>query len=192
MYFPRSGVFSVTTASPEGTFTETAAIGREGMLGIEAFFHHDARASADIFLQVEGEGAIDRLDVGLFRRIVADRGALHNLVGRYAHALLAQTMQTVACSALHTVHQRLAKWLLLTDDRLDHPREFRVSHESLALILGTRRQTITGVARAFQDSGLIAYRHARVQMLDRLSLEAMACFCYRAMREHIDRLHGEI
>lgn len=189
VYFPGGGVFSVTTALPEGTFTETAAIGREGLLGIEAFFHQDARAAADIVLQVEGEGRIDRLDVDLFRRAVAERGALHDVVGRYAHALLAQTMQGVACNALHTVHQRLAKWLLLTDDRLEHPAEFRVSHESLSLILGTRRQTITVIARAFQEAGLITYKHARVRVLDRLRLEAAACLCYRAIREHIERVH---
>lgn len=192
VYFPTQGVFSVTTLLPDGTLTETAAVGREGMLGVDAFFHHDARAAADIVLQVPGEGAVDRLDVELFRRELANRGALHRIVGRYAHALLAQTMQGVACNALHTVHQRLAKWLLLTDGRLDHPPEFRVSHESLALILGTRRQTITGVARAFQDAGLIAYKHARVRLLDRMRLETVACCCYRVIREHIERVHTEI
>jgi CRP-like cAMP-binding protein len=187
VYFPHGGLFSVMTAMPDGTFAESAAVGREGMLGVEALLDEDARAHGDVIVQVP-TGTVERLDVGIFRRELASGGVLRTVVGRYAHALLAQTMQASACNALHSVHERCAKALLLTHDRLDEPAEFRLSHESLALMLGTRRQTVTGVARAFQQAGMISYKHARLSVCDRPALEAAACACYRVIRGHVDSM----
>lgn len=191
VYFPHGGVFSLTTAFPEGAFAEAAAVGREGVLGIEAFFGDRALAAGDVVLQIPG-GTVERLDVDVFRGALAERGALHAIVGRYAAALLAQTMQAAVCNALHNVDERLAKWLLLADDRLDGPSDLRLSHEALALVLGTRRQTVTGIARAFQRAGLIAYKHARVTVLDRHGLEAAACACYRVIRDQVEHLYEQL
>lgn len=186
VYFPVDSVFSVMTALPEGASTESAAVGREGMLGIEAFFHDDARALGDTLVQIPG-GFVERLDVQAFREALDRNVEFRSIVGGYAASLLAQTMQAAACNALHKVEERLAKWLLLADDRLDGVPDFRISHEALASVLGTRRQTVTGIACAFQEAGLIAYKHARVKVLDRHGLEAASCSCYRMIRDHSDR-----
>jgi CRP-like cAMP-binding protein len=131
----------------------------------------------------------ERLTVGAFRREVARQGALFDLMGRYAQATLAQMMQSTACNARHHVEQRCPRWLLTTQDRV-HRNEFHLSHEFLAIMLGVRRQTVTGVAGALQSKGFITYRHGHVTIVDRKGLEAASCECYGVIRDNFLGLHG--
>lgn len=186
VYFPNGGVFSVTTLLPNGTAVEAATVGDEGMLGIEAFFSDDAVAPGQTLLQVP-DGEVCRLSVGVFREETARREALHDLLGRYTQVVIAQMMQSTACNALHEVQERCARWLLMTHDRM-HQQDFHLSHEFLAVMLGTRRTTVTLVAGTLQRAGLISYKHGRVKVLDRPALEATACPCYAIIRAHFDRL----
>jgi CRP-like cAMP-binding protein len=128
-----------------------------------------------------------QLSAATFRRDIAQRGALHDLMGRYAQTVVAQMMQSSACNALHAVQQRCARWLLMTHDRV-HLKDFHLSHEFLAVMLGVQRPTISVVARGLSDAGLISYRHGLVRVLDRKGLERGACPCYAAIRRHIDRM----
>jgi CRP-like cAMP-binding protein len=96
-------------------------------------------------------------------------------------------MQSTACNALHQVPQRCARWLLTTHDRM-HEQDFTLSHEFLAIMLGVQRPTVSLVAGALQQAGLIRYTHGRVTVQDRLGLEAAACECYPIVRAHFDRL----
>jgi CRP-like cAMP-binding protein len=186
VYFPNGGVVSIVTALEDGTTVEAATVGCEGMVGLEAFLRDDAIAPGDTLLQVPDTSA-EKLDVDTFRRHVAEHGALHDLMGRYTQVVIAQMMQTTACNALHDVQQRCARWLLMTHDRM-HEEDFRLSHELLAVMLGVKRQTVSVVAGALQDAGLIRYSHGRVTVLDRKGLEATACECYSIVRAHFEGL----
>jgi len=186
VYFPNGGLFSLTTLLPDGSTVEGATVGKEGMFCLEALLHDEAIAVSTAMLQVPG-GDVVRLPMAALRREVAARSALARMMGLYAQVAIAQMMQSAACNALHQVHERCARWLLVTHDRIGAP-EFRLSHELLAVMLGTRRPTVTLVARALQQTGLISYTHGRVTILDRAGLENAACPCYAILRAQFDRL----
>lgn len=186
VYFPTGGVFSITTVLPDGTMVEAATVGDEGMLGIEAFFRPDAVAPGRTLLQVP-DGEAVQLGIEAFRRKCAQRGALYDLMGRCAQALIAQMMQSTACNALHPVHERCARWLLMTHDRT-HLQDFHLSHEFLAVMLGVQRPTVSVVAKKLQDVGLISYRHGQVRVLNRQGLERASCACYVAIRRSFDSI----
>ena len=191
VYFPNDGLFSVTAGLPDGAMIEAATIGAEGMLGVEAFFGDAAAAPGQAIAQVPG-GTLARLEVGVFRREIASGGALHRLLRGYVPFLMAQTMHVAACNALHHVQQRLARWLLLAVDRLDNGSSLQVSHEFLAVILGSRRPTISVAAAALQRAGMISYSHGRLTVRDRDQLEAAACPCYSVLRSQLAAWHRNI
>jgi len=180
VYFPNGGVASVTAVLADGTMVETVTVGLEGMLGIEVFFAKGAVAPGQTLLQIPDSSA-EQLSASAFRREVARQGAFAELVGRYAQATLAQTMQSAACNARHHIQERCARWLLMTHDRVDSD-EFRLSQEFLAVMLGVRRQSVTVVASTLQAAGLITYRHGRIRILNRKGLESASCECYAVFR----------
>jgi CRP-like cAMP-binding protein len=186
VYFLNGGVASITTALMDGTTVEAATVGNEGMVGIEAFLSVDAIAPGETLIQVPDTSA-EMLSVEDFRRELAERGALHDLMGRYTQTVIAQMMQSTACNALHQVPQRCARWLLMTHDRM-HEQDFTLSHEFLAVMLGVQRPTVSVVAGTLQEAGLIRYIHGRVTVRDRKGLEAASCECYPVIRAHFDRL----
>jgi CRP-like cAMP-binding protein len=186
VYFPNGGVASITTVLSDGTTVEAATVGDEGMLGVEAFLSADAVASGDALIQVPDTDAV-MMSVEDFRREVAASHAFSDLVGCYTQALIAETMQTAACNALHQVQQRCARWLLMTHDRM-HEQDFRLSHEFLAVMLGVQRPSVSAVAMTLQSAGLIRYVHGRVTITDRKGLEAVSCECYGIIRVRFDRL----
>src|SRR5687768_606363 len=190
VYFPNDGVFSITTVLPDGTMVEAATIGAEGMVGIEAFFGPNAIAPGRTLLQVPGNPpAADavQLRVATFRDVCAQRGALYDVMGRYAQTVIAQMMQSTACNALHPVNERCARWLLMTHDRM-HQQDFHLSHEFLAVMLGVQRPTVSVVAASLQARGLISYSHGRVRVLDRQGLEGASCPCYAIIRRLFETL----
>jgi hypothetical protein len=158
------------------------------MLGIEAFLGPDAIAPGDTMIQVPDTN-VEEIDVDHFRRAVAQSAAFRHLVGRYAQVVIAQMMQSAACNALHQVHHRCARWLLMTHDRM-HELDFHLSHEFLAVMLGVQRPTVSVVANTLQQAGLIRYSHGRVTIRDRKGLEAASCECYAIIRNHFNRLHA--
>ncbi len=186
VYFMNGGVASITTMLPDGTMVEAATVGDEGMVGIEAFLNDHPVAPGEALLQVPDTNAV-MLSVAHFREELARHGALHNLMGRYTEVVIAQMMQSTACNALHDVQQRCARWLLTTHDRM-HEQDFNLSHEFLAMMLGARRPTVSVVASALQQAGLIRYSHGHVTVRDRKGLEAASCECYAIVRAHFDRL----
>jgi CRP-like cAMP-binding protein len=189
VYFLNGGVASITTILSDGTTVEAATIGDEGMLGIEAFLGADAIAPGETLIQVPDTSA-ESMNVEDFRREVAKPGAFHDLVGRYMQVVIAHMMQTTACNVLHQVKQRCARWLLMTHDRM-HERDFHLSHEFLAVMLGVQRPTVSAVAGTLQEAGLIHYTHGRVTVRDRKGLEAASCECYPIIRAHFDRLRQQ-
>jgi CRP-like cAMP-binding protein len=186
VYFPNGGVCSVTAVLASGASVEAATVGDEGMLGIEAFFTDDPVAPGETLVQVPDTN-VERLSVEDFRRELAERGALHHAVGRYAQAKIAEMIQTSACNAVHQVQQRCARWLLMTHDRM-HEQDFNLSHEFLGVMLGVQRPTVSVIAATLQQAGLIRYAHGHVTVTNRKGLEAAACECYSVVRAHFDRL----
>jgi CRP-like cAMP-binding protein len=186
VYFPNGSVASVTAVLADGTMVETATIGVEGMVGIEAYLGTNAISPGETLVQVAGTDA-ERMTVSAFRAELTRRGALFDLIGRYAQATIAQMMQSAACNARHHVQERCPRWLLMTHDRVGGD-EFELSHEFLAVKLGVRRQSVTVVAGTLQAAGLISYKHGHIKILDRKGLETASCECYAVVRRRFDDL----
>jgi len=156
---------------------EIATVGREGMIGVSAVLDGPPVTSAAMV-----QGATDtcyRMNVDAFRREINRRGAFHELMAHYAQALFGFVAQSTACNAIHSVEQRLARWLLMAQDRMGSD-EFPLTQEFVAMMLGASRPTVTVVASTLQKAGLIKYRHGRITIVDRKNLEAASCECYRA------------
>jgi CRP-like cAMP-binding protein len=182
VYFPNSGVASILTEMQDGRTVEVATVGREGMIGLSALFGGDNRAPESI-VQV-ATGSAERMAVSAFRAEMQRRGALYDVVQRYMRRFMRQVTQSAACHGLHTVEQRCARWLLLTQDRLGKD-EFRVTQDFLAILFGVRRSTVTVVLRSLQRRGMIEYRRRHVRIRHRRRLEAAACECYDILRGHL-------
>ena len=185
VFFLNGGVASMTTVMKNGSMVEIATVGDEGLIGINAFFG-GAMLSGETMLQVPDTNA-EVMSVETFNRELARGGPFHDCVRRYSQGLLMLIMQSTGCMALHPVQERCCRWLLMTHDRI-RSDEFHLSHEFLAMMLGSTRPTVTLVAGALQKAGLIRYTHGRIRILDRKSLEQTACECYGTVKAHFDRL----
>jgi CRP-like cAMP-binding protein len=188
VYFPNGGVYSVISILAGGGTVETASVGLEGMLGIEAFLCKEPVASGDTIIHVPDTSA-ERLSVDVLKQELSAQGALATAVGRYAQCLVAQLMQSVACVAAHPVRQRAARWLLTIGDRMAS-ETFLLSHEWLAVMLGASRPTVSGIAASLQREGLVQYAHGRMRIVDRAGLEAIVCECYSIVKSHRERLRA--
>lgn len=176
VYFPVAGFFSLVTVLKGGRMVEVATIGREGMVGITAVLDNPVSATA----MVQGEAdRCYRMKADVFRREMDRRGVFSDLLMHYAQALLGFIVQSTACNAVHSVEQRLARWLLMARDRMES-EQFPLTQEFVAMMLGASRPTVTIVASTLQKAGLITYHRGRVTIIDGEGLEAASCECYRA------------
>jgi len=177
VYFPGGGFCSIVTVLEDGGMVEVATIGREGMIGMTAVLDASPVSSASM---VQGEtDTCYRMTAEAFRREMDRRGAFYGLLTHFSQALVGFIMQSTACNAVHSVEQRLARWLLMAHDRMGTD-EFPLTQEFVAMMLGATRPTVTVVAGTLQKAGLIAYYRGRVKILNRAELEAASCECYRA------------
>jgi CRP-like cAMP-binding protein len=176
VYFPGGGFASVVTVLKDGSMVEVATIGREGMLGMSAALNRDPSPSAAM-VQAEIDTCYT-MSAAAFRREMDRRGAFYDLLTRYGQALIGFIMQSTACNAVHSVEQRLSRWLLLAHDRVGTD-EFPLTQEFAAMMLGTSRPTVTVVAGTLQKAGLITYHRGHVTVVDRENLEAASCECYQ-------------
>ena len=187
VYFPRSGFVSVAIALRDGSMVEVAPIGREGMAGIPATGPAmSAMTNALIVVHGEDECAY-RMRIDDFRREMDKCGVFTDVVNHYGEAFLGVVMQNTCCNAAHSLEQRMAKWLLMAQDRLESPR-FRITQEFLATLLGATRQTVTGVASALHRRGSIEYSRGQLDILDRAGLEAASCECYHVSAAMLQRV----
>lgn len=177
-YFPHGGMISLVSVFEDGPIIETATIGREGMLGLPLFVENK---SAPIRAVVQISGSAATMPVRPLQRAIADSPALRALMNQYVHAFLTQTLQTVACNALHSAEERMAKWLLMSSDRTNGER-VPLTHEFLAEMLGVGRPTVSLIARTLQKAGLIDYRRGKLAITDRVRLEGVSCPCYEIIR----------
>jgi CRP-like cAMP-binding protein len=190
VYFPNRGVASVSAVLSTGAMVEVLTIGNEGIVGVEGAFTADPRSSGEAVIQIaDVTASAERMRLDDFRCELLRGGALRDMIGEYVQAQFAAVFQVAGCNALHLLPQRCARWLLTTHDRMQ-VREFDLSHELMAMMLGVSRQTVTRVAGALQRDGAIAYRHGRMQLLDRSRLEASCCECYGIIRGAFGRLEN--
>ena len=184
VYFPLSGAMSLTIALADGDTVEIATVGNEGMLGTPVFLGAEAGALRAV-CQVAGQAL--RMRSELFRHSIAEHPDLADMVRRHTHGMLNQIAQTTACNQVHTVQQRMCRWLLMTHDRVGSD-EFHLTQELLAQMLGVRRPSVTVAAGLLQKSKLIFYQRGRIRVADRAGLESASCACYEKVRQDIDRL----
>jgi CRP-like cAMP-binding protein len=184
IYFPDDCVISLMTLMESGAAIESAAIGREGALGLMSAVSPRQSLSRAI---VQVPGRARRITAAHLHRAWEQSAQIRDLVDRHNEALFAHAIHSVACNALHSVEARFCRWLLSCDDRIDAPT-VALTQEFLADMLGVQRTTVTVVARALQAGGLIRYRRGVVDIVDRGGLEAIACECYRAVRRNYQRL----
>jgi CRP-like cAMP-binding protein len=177
VYFPGGGFCSMLTVLEDCSMVEIATIGREGMVGVSAVLDGTPVTSAAM---VQGEtDTCYRMKVDAFRREIERRGAFHELMAHFAQALFGFVAQCTACNAVHSVEQRLARWLLMARDRMGS-EDFPLTQEFVAMMLGATRPTVSVVAGTLQKAGLITYHRGHVTIVDRGKLEAASCECYRA------------
>jgi CRP-like cAMP-binding protein len=177
VYFPGGGFCSMLTVLEDGSMVEIATVGREGVVGVSAVLD-GAPVTSTAMVQGATETCY-RMPVEAFRREINRHDAFHELMAHFAQALFGFVAQSTACNAMHKVEQRLARWLLMAQDRMES-EEFPLTQEFVAMMLGASRPTVTVVAGTLQKAGLIKYRHGRVTIVDRDNLEAASCECYRA------------
>jgi len=176
VYFPGGGFCSMLTVLEDGSMVEIATVGREGMVGVTAVLDGTPVTSAAM---VQGEtDTCYRMKVEAFRREIDRHGAFHELMTHFAQALFGFVAQSTACNAVHSVEQRLARWLLMARDRMGR-NDFPLTQEFVSMMLGASRPTVTIVASTLQKAGLITYHRGHVTIVDGEKLEAASCECYR-------------
>jgi CRP-like cAMP-binding protein len=178
VYFPGKSVVSLLTVVDGRNALEVGLVGPEGMVGIPLAL---GVQTSPVRALVQGGGAAMRMSAPGFRRAFEASAPLRRGVHRYTHGLMAQITQTAACNRFHEVDARLARWLLMTRDRLGSG-EFRLTHEFLAHMLGVRRVGVTHAAFTLQKQGLIEYHRGDIRILDHAGLQAAACTCYARQR----------
>lgn len=174
VYFPNDAIVSLLVVV-EHKALEVSLVGREGLVGIPLALGADL---APVRALVQGTGSALRMKAASFREELERCVPLQREIYRYAYAKLLQARQTAACNRFHQVDQRLARWLLMTHDRVRGNR-VHLTHEFLADMLGVRRVGVTTAAAELQRRGLIEYHRGDIRILDRRRLETAACSCYR-------------
>lgn len=179
LYFPTSAVISLVTLMAEsGETIETGTIGSEGLVGVSVVLGATV-ASGRALCQVPG-GA-QRIAVEPFLANVARFERLRTSILLYTNALVAMVAQTAGCNRAHSAEARMARWLLMTQDRVEGS-EFPMTQEFLGQMLGVRRPAINLAGQTLQRAGLIKYSRGRITILDRVGLEAASCECYEHIR----------
>ena len=174
VWFPIDGFISMVAPIDAKPALEVGMVGREGMLGAQLAL---GVATVPLHALVQGAGSALRVGATAFRAELARSPALQRVLNRYLYVLMAQLTGSAACLRFHEIGPRLARWLLMSQDRA-HAARFHVTHEFLAYMLGVRRVGVTAAASGLQRNGLIEYHRGEMAVLDRKGLEAAACDCY--------------
>jgi len=182
VYFPSDSLISLLTVVEGHLALEVGMVGREGMIGVPLALGMDV---SPVRALVQGAGAAMRMKSARFCKEIRKNRQLQHEVNRYTSTLMAQITQTAACNRFHVVEARLARWLLMTRDRVGSD-EFRLTHEFLGHMLGVRRVGVTKAARALQKRKLINYSRGKIRVLDRRGLEAACCSCYELIKDMHD------
>lgn len=188
VYFPLSGFISLVAIVGSHQPLEMGLIGNEGMLGVTLVLGVNTVPLRGV---VQGSGTALRMTAPQLRRESRDSMALLHALNRYLYVWMAHLSQTACCNRFHEVEARLARWLLMTQDRA-HADHFHVTHQFLADMVGVQRSAVTIAAGALKKRQLIRYSRGDISILDRRGLEAASCECYHAVIEDYTQLFGDV
>ena len=186
VYFPRWAAVSMVNIFEDGSMVEVGVIGREGMVGA-SLLSGDDQSPHQAIVQI-GDGAW-RMKASVFKREIEGDGELTNVIKRYSQALFTQVAQTAACNRMHPIVERLARWLLLMQDRVESDTLY-LTHEFISTMLGARRAGVTIAAGILQNAGIISYHRGKVKILNQQKLEEASCECHRIVKNEYERLLG--
>ena len=187
VYFPQTSVLSVVTVMADGRTVESDTIGCESVVGALAALG-GAVSTNRTFTQIPG--AATRITATRLRHHAETNTEFRRLLVRHSLANLAQVHQSVACNALHSVNQRLCRWLLMSQDRTAQA-VVELTHDYLATMVGVHRTTVTEALRNLAGANLIRNERRRIEIIDRPGMEALVCECYAAVRGNLYRLLGD-
>jgi CRP-like cAMP-binding protein len=187
VYFPVTSVIAIMGVMSDGHSAEYALVGNEGMAGVALLLGSSTSPATAI---VQCAGWAYQIRTSEIQEEFARNGEFLHLLLLYTQALITQITQTAVCNRHHSIDQQLCRWLLLTLDRID-TSEFSCTQESIAEMLGVRREGITEAAGNLQKAGLIKYFRGHITVVDRAGLERRSCECYRVVRKESDRLLGQ-
>ncbi len=178
VYFPNSGIVSLLAGVNERSTLEVGFVGNDGMVGLSVFSGVNSSLNRAV---VQGVGSAMKMKATAFRKECNHGGELQRLLQRYSHSVLAQITQYAVCNQFHAVDARLARWLLMTHDRMGDD-EFQLTQQFLSNMLGVRREGVSVAAGDLQKRKLIRYSRGHLKVLDRAGLEATSCACYEIIK----------
>jgi len=178
VYFPLDSVLSIVSMMKDGNQIEIGTIGREGVSAFPLLMGASSTAN-DCYCQVPGSAV--KIEANVFRELSSTNAGFRQLLDRYLQAYVNMLGQLAACNRLHTVYERCARWLLMTDDRVGLT-DIPLTHEYLAMMLGTNRSGVTIAAATLRNAGFIRYKNGKITVLDRPGLEYASCECYEVAR----------
>lgn len=185
VYFPIRSAVSMVNIFENGSMVEVGLIGREDMVGTSLLSGDDISPHQAIVQLADNAW---RMKASAFKQEVRE---LDNVTRRYMQALFTQVAQTAACNRIHPIVERLARWLLLMQDRKDSDT-LHLTHEFIATMLGARRAGVSVAAGELQAAEIIRYNRGKVTILDRARMEDASCECYRIVKDEYDRLLGKL
>lgn len=177
VYFPNSGIISLIASESKARLA-VGIIGQEGLVGLAASL--GVKISFDRVI-VQGHGSAMKMRTTDFLEECDRGGTLPGILRRFTHSLLAQVSQSTFCCRFHSVDARLARWLLMTADRMAS-NDFHMTQDFLAVMLGVRREAVNKSAVVLRNSKIIEYKRGRMRILDRPNLEKNSCPCYAAIK----------
>ena len=177
-YFPNDGVVSLLTVLTPQKSAEVGMVGSEGLVGMSAAVGINV---SQLRAVVQGAGSAMRITAASLQQEFAASNSLHHGLFRFNHALMGQVAQTAACNRFHKAELRLARWLLVTRDRLNS-ESFRLTHQFLSLMIGVRRVGVTAAAGNLARRKLISYSRGNIRILDPKGLQGASCECYAAVK----------
>ena len=181
IYFPESGIISLLSAVEANSTLEVGIVGNEGMVGLPVFLGVQTSNNRAV---VQGAGFALKMSANDFLD-ECKNVELMRILQRFTHSLMIQISQSAACNRFHGIEPRLARWLLMTSDRM-HADEFQITQEFLSNMLGVRREAVNKSATHLQQQKLISYSRGNLSILDRQGLEAAACNCYKIIKNDYD------
>ena len=187
VFFPDSGLVSLTADTKDTGLVEVGMTGREGFVGTAVPLNAKASSVHQAIVQIPGAG--HRMRAPVFRDALAAMPVLRDRCLRYVQFVMVQTAQSAACNARHDMPERLARWLLMSRDRIDSD-ELPMTQEFLSYMLGVRRAGVSAVANALQATGAIRLSRGNLTVLDRAGLEEEACSCYRLIEDSRKQITG--
>lgn len=184
LHFPTSGVVSLIYSLEDGSSSETALVGNEGLVGISIFMGGESMPTST---EVQSAGYAYRLSRKIMKHEFSLGGQLQHVALLFTQALIAQTSQTAVCNQHHALDQRMCRWLLMTLDRTDGD-ELAVTQGAIGNLLGVRRESVTQILGHLQKDQLIERARGRITVLDRSKLEKRVCECYSVVQAEYERL----